>query len=397
MQRVWQMTPTASDLSPYLNRGRLVDRLMRLVKTRSENPPGGEKEVADVTAAMCEDMGMRVGLHESEPGRPSVVARWEASPGPTLGYCSHIDTVPIGDPSLWSRDPLGADIEGETLHGRGACDAKGPIAAALEAVAILRDAGASPGGTLELELVADEETMGFKGAGYLVQEKIISPDLAIVGEPTSLRVVRAQRGAAWVRVTTKGVAMHGSAPERGVSAIRHMAEVVRRLDDAIPDVSHPILGGPSVSVGTIRGGTKINIVPASCTIEVDRRSVPGETKESVLESIRAAVDLAREVHPNIEADIELMFYADPFELHESSDVVREVASAVADATQRDAELIGFRGASDARFIADTGAQVVVCGPGDIGLAHTARESVDLNEVAVGALAYAVAFARLLGA
>jgi succinyl-diaminopimelate desuccinylase len=209
--------------------------------------------------------------------------------------------------------------------------------------------------------------------------------------------VRAQRGAAWIGVTTRGVATHGSAPERGVSAIRHMVEIVRRLEETLPDVKHPVLGGPSISVGTIHGGAKVNIVPASCTIEVDRRSVPGETKESVIESIRAAVELARETHPDIDAEIQLMFYADPFEVGESSHVVNEVASAVGEATQRDAQLIGFRGASDARFIADIGAQVVLCGPGDIQLAHTARESVDLNEVATGALAYAVAFGRLLGA
>jgi succinyl-diaminopimelate desuccinylase len=239
--------------------------------------------------------------------------------------------------------------------------------------------------------------MGFKGAGYLVDERIISPDLAIVGEPTSLRIVRAQRGAAWMRITTKGVAGHGSAPERGVSAIRHMAEVVRRLEETLPDIEHPVLGGPSLSVGTISGGVKVNIVPASCTIEVDRRSVPGETTESVIASAEAAIDLARELFPDIDARVEIMFHAEPFEVPESSRVVQDVASAVGDATGSEPELIGFRGASDARFLVDAGADVVLCGPGDILVAHTAHESVELDEVTTGALAYATAFARLLGA
>jgi acetylornithine deacetylase/succinyl-diaminopimelate desuccinylase family protein len=391
------MAPSAADLLRHLDKDRCIERLVRLVSTRSENPPGVEKEVADVTAEMCAELGLDVSMHEGEPGRPSVVARWESSPGPTLGYCSHIDTVPIGDSTLWNRDPLGAAIEDGTLHGRGACDAKGPVASALEAVAILRAGGATFEGTLELELVADEETMGFKGTGYLVDEKIISPDLAIVGEPTSLRIVRAQRGAAWIRVTTKGVAGHGSAPERGVSAIRHMTEIVRRLEETLPDVEHPVLGGPSVSVGTIHGGVKVNIVPATCVIEIDRRSVPGETKDSVIRSVEAAVDLARQVYPNVDADIEVLFHADPFEIPESSQVVQEVATAVGDATGSEPVMMGFRGASDARFIADTGAEVVLCGPGDIALAHTASESVDLDEVTTAALAYAVAFARLLGA
>jgi acetylornithine deacetylase/succinyl-diaminopimelate desuccinylase family protein len=397
MVKVSQMAPSAADLSPYLDRDRLVERLVRLVRTRSENPPGNEKDVADLTAGLCEELGLDVSLHEGEPGRPSVVARWRSGDGPTVGYCSHIDTVPIGDESLWSHDPLGASIEGETLHGRGACDAKGPVAAALEAVAIIRSAGVEPHGTLELELVADEETMGFKGAGYLVDEKIISPDIAIVGEPTSLRIVRAQRGACWVRVRTKGVATHGSAPERGVNAIRHMAEIVRRIEETLPDIEHPVLGGPSISVNTIQGGVKVNIVPASCTIEVDRRSIPGETKESVLENFKAAVELARDAHPDIDAEFEVMFNADPFEIPEESPVVQTVLAAVGDATGEEPVLMGFRGASDARFIADTGADVVLCGPGDIALAHTARESVELPEVATGAVSYAVAFASLLGA
>jgi succinyl-diaminopimelate desuccinylase len=391
------MAPSAADLSRHLDKDRCIERLVRLVSTRSENPPGVEKEVADVTASMCAELGLDVSMHEGEPGRPSIVARWESSPGPTLGYCSHVDTVPIGDTTLWDRDPLGASIEGGTLYGRGACDAKGPVASALEAVAILRAGGVTFEGTLELELVADEETMGFKGTGYLVDEKIISPDLAIVGEPTSLRIVRGQRGAAWMRVTTKGIAGHGSAPERGVSAIRHMTEIIRRLEETLPVIEHPVLGGPSVSVGTIHGGVKVNIVPATCVIEIDRRSVPGETKDSVIRSVEAAVDLAREVYPDIDAGIEVLFNADPFEIPESSQVVQEVATAVGDATGREPVMMGFRGASDARFIADTGAEVVLCGPGDIALAHTASESVDLDEVTTGAIAYAVAFARLLEA
>ena len=296
---------------------------------------------------------------------------------------------------MWSKEPFGAEIEDGLLHGRGACDAKGPVTAALEAVQVLKESGFEPRGTLELELVADEETMGFEGAGYLVDQKIISPDVAIVGEPTSLRVVRAQRGACWLTLTTKGVAGHGSAPERGVSAIRHMAEIIRHLEEKLPDVSHPILGGPSINVGTIAGGAKVNIVPASCVIEVDRRSLPGESLEDVVESVQAAVDTARDRFPDLDANIDASFYAAPFEIDENSTLVRHCLDAVAEATGRDGELMGFRGASDARFLAEAGAEVVVWGPGDISLAHTAREHVELAEVATCAEAYARAFARLL--
>ena len=380
-----------------LDRERVTERLATLVRCPSENPPGNEAEVAAIVADMCSDLGLEVSTHEAEPGRPSVVARWSQGDGPTLTYCSHIDVVPIGDAGLWERDPFAADVEGGRMHGRGTSDAKGPCAAAMEAVRLLKSAGARFEGTLELALVADEETMGFKGAAYLVDEGIMRPDVAVVGEPTSLRVVRAQRGAAWYRIATRGVAGHGSAPERGVSAIKHMSQIVLSLEATLPDVHHDLLGGPTISVGTIRGGEKVNIIPASCLIEVDRRTVPGETEDSVTASIAAAVDLAKEMFPDIDAVIELEFYARPFEVPPDALLVKEAIESVAEARGGGAEVIGFRGASDARFIADTGADVIVCGPGQIELAHSAQESIDLDELRDGALAYALLFSRMLSA
>lgn len=390
------LTPAVADFAAHLDRDRLIGRLSELVQTASENPPGNELAVARLVEGYCRSLGLDVAMHEAEADRPSVVARWSGEAGATLGYCSHYDVVPAGDVRLWAVDPFGASISDGRMHGRGSSDAKGPIAAALEAVEILRRAGADLHGTLELELVADEETMGFKGAGYLVEQGIVAPDIAIVGEPTSLRVVRAQRGACWIRITTNGVAAHGSAPERGISAVRHMAELVLRLEETLPDITHPVLGGPTVSVGTIRGGEKVNVIPASCTIEVDRRTIPGESEESVLATIDEAVEVARKRFPDMDAEVEVLFKSNPFEVGEDSPVVRTVAQSMSEVTGRETELVGFRGASDARFLFEAGAEVILCGPGDITLAHTARETIDLHELEQAALGYAVSFARLLG-
>jgi succinyl-diaminopimelate desuccinylase len=366
-----------------------------MVQTPSENPPGNELAVAELVKVYCDELGLEVSEHSAESGRPSIVARWYAGDGPTLNYCSHFDVVPAGDRDLWGMDPYGAIVSEGRLYGRGSGDAKGPIATALEGVNILRTAEWPVTETLEPALVADEETMGFKGAGHLVSEEIIAPDIAIVGEPTSLRVVRAQRGACWYRITTHGLAAHGSAPERGISAIRHMAELVLRLEETLPEVNHPLLGGPTINVGTIQGGAKVNIIPASCMIEVDRRTIPGETEESVLASIHAAVDLAKKRFPEMDVRVEPAFFSNPFEVSADAAVVRAVVEAVGDATEAVPEIIGFRGASDARFLFEAGSDVVLCGPGDIALAHTARESIDLVELERAALAYALAFARLL--
>lgn len=388
---------TPASARALVDRDRLLRRLKTLVRTDSQNPPGKEAAAAGIVAGFCEEMGFEVALHEAVTGRPNVVARrsFGDGDGPTVAYCSHIDTVPIGDAAAWDRDPLAAEIADGRLWGRGACDAKGPITAALEAVEVLARADVELVGTLELELVSDEETMGFFGAGHLVGKGIVAPNAVIVGEPTSLRLVTAQRGACWITLTTRGVAAHGSAPERGVNAILHMAEIVRHLSETLPDVSHPILGAPSVNVGTIAGGSKVNMVAASCTVEIDRRTVPGEDPEDVVAGIRRAVEVARRRFPEIDARAEIAFYGRPFEIGQDARIVREVREALTEANGYPAEIVGFRGASDARFFADAGAEVVVCGPGDIALAHTVAENVELAELERAAVAYALAFARLL--
>jgi acetylornithine deacetylase/succinyl-diaminopimelate desuccinylase family protein len=389
------MSARGQQIGGTVDRDRLVGRLAELVRTRSENPPGDEAAAGAVTESYCRDLGLDVEIHEAEPGRPNVIARTGTGKGPTLTYCSHIDVVPAGNPALWDRDPYSAHIADGVMHGRGSADAKGPCAAAIEAVNLLLDAGTELNGTLELAFVSDEEAMGFKGAGWLVEQGIVEPDLAIVGEPTSLRLVRAQRGANWIRLTTHGLAGHGSAPERGRNAINYMSEVVSHIESTVPDVSHEVLGGPSINVGTITGGEKVNIIPASCSVEIDRRSIPGETPEELIAQLEAAVERAKARYPELTATVELMFAGMPFEIDPTSELVSTVADAIASVTDKPAELIGFRGASDARFMAEMGAQTIVLGPGDIATAHTAREHVDLDEVEACALIYARAFAGLL--
>ena len=389
------MTPSASDIAAVIDRDRLIGRLETLVRTPSENPPGEEAEAARVTSSYCEALGFDVSLHELDPGRPSVVARKTFGDGPTLCFCSHIDVVPAGDHALWTHPPYAATILDGQMHGRGSSDAKGPIAAALEAVQGLLTMGVELGGTLELALVADEEAMGFKGAAFLVEDEIVAPDFTIIGEPTALRIVRAQRGPCWMRIITRGQAAHGSAPERGVSAIKHMAEIIGHLEETLPDITHEVVGGPSINVGTIQGGAKVNIVPAYCVAEVDRRSIPGETKEGVVASVQAAIDIAKQRYPDIDATIELPIYGKPFEVPDDSVVLADMTAAVTDTRGAEAEVMGFRGSSDARFFSEAGSDVVVCGPGDITVAHTAREYIDLDELELGAVAYASAFARLL--
>jgi acetylornithine deacetylase/succinyl-diaminopimelate desuccinylase-like protein len=139
------------------------------------------------------------------------------------------------------------------------------------------------------------------------------------------------------------------------------------------------------------------VIPALCIAEVDRRTIPGETEADVRAQVEKAIELARETFPDIDARVEIPVFGQPFEMDESATILKHVSGAITEVQGTEAEIIGFRGSSDARFFADAGSEVVVCGPGDITVAHTAREYIDLDELHRGATAYALAFARLLDA
>jgi acetylornithine deacetylase/succinyl-diaminopimelate desuccinylase-like protein len=174
-----------------------------------------------------------------------------------------------------------------------------------------------------------------------------------------------------------------------------MARLIPELERSLPELHHPLLGGPTLNVGTISGGAKVNVIPASCSVEIDRRTLPGESSADVVAGIEAAVERARTRLPGLSVTVETIAACDPFELPADSLVVQAARAAAAEATGGAAEVVGFRGASDARFLAQAGAETIVWGPGDITLAHTARESIELAEVETAAVAYALAFARLL--
>jgi succinyl-diaminopimelate desuccinylase len=277
-----------------------------LIAAPSENPGGTEDEVADVASGILADLGADIRIVRSETGRPSVVARIGSGDRPRLAWNGHLDTVPAGDPSTWSSGPFeGAVVDGR-LVGRGACDMKGPIAAALGAVAALRRVGVSLAGTLDLHLVADEELAGIHGTRVLRDEGLLDHDAAIVGEPSEMDIALAERGGAWVTAVAHGKAAHGSQPHLGVNAILTMSRFLLRLPEALPDRVHPLVGGPTVNVALVAGGSAPNVVPDRCEVEIDRRIIPGEEDpgEVLAPFLRLVDDLVAE-RPDTRIEISL--------------------------------------------------------------------------------------------
>ena len=369
-----------------------------LIRVPSENPGGTEDAVAAVASDLLEGLRASPSIVRSETNRPSIVARVGDGTGPRLAWNGHLDVVPAGDPSTWSHPPFGAEVVDGRLVGRGAADMKGPVASALAAVAAIRRTGVAMTGTLDLHLAADEELTGLQGTKVLLERGFLDQDAAIVGEPTDLQLGLAERGGAWVTATAKGRSAHGSKPHLGVSAITSMARFLLRIEEVLPNLEHPLVGRPTVNAALIQGGSAPNVVADRCVVDVDRRLIPGESaREEVLAPFeRVAAAIAAE-HPEVDLSFALREWTDAAETDPASTIAVLCRTALRDEGREPADL-GFTGITDARFyINDVRIPTVILGPGSLDVAHTADESVAVEDLVAAARVYTRVFLGFLGA
>jgi acetylornithine deacetylase/succinyl-diaminopimelate desuccinylase len=397
------MRPVPSDAREAADSAVHPDEVLRLaralVSTPSENPGGLEEDAAAVAGGLLEELGATVQVVRSDTGRPNLVAGFGKGAGPALAWNGHLDVVPVGDVSTWTSPPWDAGISGGRLIGRGAADMKGPIASALAAVAALRRAGIELGGRLVFHLVSDEERAGMHGTKVLWERGMLDQDAAIVGEPSELQVGLAERGGAWLGLIAHGRSAHGSRPDLGVNAITAMARFLLRIEEVLPDRSHPLVGRPSVNASMITGGSAPNMVPDRCEVEIDRRTVPGESSpDEVRAPFDALAAAIRAEHPEVDIEITLRQWTESAEAAADSriaDEVREATTRVRGATPTDA---GFTGITDARFyVNEASIPTVIFGPGSLSVAHAPDEWVLVDDLVDAARIYARIFVGFLGA
>ena len=247
------------------------------------NPPGRERDCARHAGAMLEEWGFKVEYHEYEEGRTSVIARAGGSDAkPPLCMTGHLDVVPLGT-RKWSKDPFAGEADGDKLYGRGSSDMKAGVAAMLIAArAFGNKLGGTPG--IVLVLTAAEEN-GCIGSKHLAALPALmgKAGAILVGEPTSNYPMVGHKGSIKFDAAFRGVSAHGSMPQLGVNAIYKAARAIARLEGfqfGVP--AHPVMGLPTLNVGTFAGGSGVNLVPDAATIGVDIRTVPGMDHAALL-------------------------------------------------------------------------------------------------------------------
>jgi acetylornithine deacetylase/succinyl-diaminopimelate desuccinylase-like protein len=239
-------------------------------------------------------------------------------------------------------------------------------------------------------LVSDEESHGRQGMGFLTQKGGIHGDATLVGEPTDLHPVIAHKGALWLKISTFGKSAHSAKPHLGVNAIEKMVKLMDRLNSIPLEREHPLLGKPTLSIGTIRGGTKTNVVPDRCEIEVDRRMLPGEKKEEVLKEMEKILDSLQRLDPLFQYRMEEIAFAEPSEVDPEEEIVRIGVEAIQQVMGKKPSLRAFSGFTDSRFyINQCHIPTLIFGPGDTSQIHTTDESVEVDSLIQAAHIYAL--------
>jgi acetylornithine deacetylase len=355
-----------------------------------------ERELADYVEGTLRRAGIDCERQTVAEGRDNVVAIIHASAivhtsggarqnlRNGLMLNSHLDTVPVANMSIAPFDPLMRDGR---VYGRGACDAKGSIAAMLAAV-IAHSQKPDRAVPIVFAAMADEE-FSFGGSWKLI-ERDWPVSACVVGEPTRLASIIAHKGVVRWRMLVTGTSAHGAMPHLGHNAIFDGARVALALEDYARELSsrspHSLLGLPTINVGRINGGSAVNIVPDSCEFEVERRLLPDE------DARQAVRDCEEWVRKRAGSEIKLIVN-DPYLIDPALDTSREASVVLAVGAAHTAEfgamsaIEGANYGTDGSKLAQAGIETVVCGPGDIAQAHTRDEFIEIEQVEKAVLLY----------
>jgi len=373
----------------------VVELLQELIQQRSDFPPGDTRGVVEVIASRLREAGVPYQCYARREHQLSLVVTYPAcGNGRCLLAHAHVDTVPAGEIGRWSVDPFSGERRQGRLYGRGSGDDKGSVAAQVAALLALSRAGVELKGVFQVAAVADEESGGEQGTRWLRQEGVLKPDALLVGEQTNNHVAIAERVACGIDLTVFGKSAHGAMPWAGENAVLKAAGALTWLRERLlPDLErrqHPYLPPPTLNIGKITGGIQWSIVPERCKVEMDRRLLPGESRDQAMEEIRQALDEYNELVEELD-----------YELFSSGDVapnintppddpfVTAAQEALRNLCGESRPLAGYVQTSDGRWFAGDNIPIILFGPGDPALAHAADEFVEVMQVLEAARAIAM--------
>lgn len=367
-----------------VDESRLTDDLITMVGIPSVNTYGksdiagpAEENMALYFESRLRELGLVVESHEVENGRRNVWGRLKGrDAGPTILLAGHLDTVDV----TGYNEPFKAYLHDGCVYGRGSCDMKAGLAAYLEVVRLLQISDKPLRGDVIIAGIVDEEH-AMKGSAYFGQNGP-AVDYAIVAEPSSLSISPSHKGQLCLSITTKGVSVHSSLPDLGINAIYHMNAVITALQAYANELSlresDPLCGKPTFSLGVINGGQNASSVPDQCEITIDRRTIPGETHDMVIQELTDILETVGQEIPDFSYTIsEPSLNVPPLNTDQTSPVFIALCKAVEKVLGKAPVVVPFSGSTDAPNLA---VPALICGAGALAQCHSLNEYVPVSEM-----------------
>jgi succinyl-diaminopimelate desuccinylase len=376
----------------------IIEFLQALVQTPTINPPVDTTACAHLIVEKLRSEGVEAEIVEGKPGIANVVGRMRGNKkGKRLLLNAHIDVVKPGE--NWTVDPFGGLIRDGHLYGRGSCDMKSGVAAMLMALISFQRSQGMTKGEIIFHAVGDEETGSIWGTRHLIEQGIgADADFAINTEPTSNRIELGERGVRVIKVAITGHSSHAGRPHLGknaISAAARLIELINQMKFTEFNAAFEV-PTPSISVTVINGGHTTNVIPDFCEFTIDRRMIPGETSEKVMEELKALIDASKLKNFGYEIDVKMeKDYWNPFVISVEEPIVQITMEAFR-TVMGEEPTIGVKAAgTDSSYLVNTAKiPTVIFGPGNEQLSHQPDENVSISDVVKATKVYAKVFDEL---
>lgn len=362
-----------------VNKERLVRLTQKLISINSENPPGDESQIARFVQGYLKRLRVRSRLYEFKKKRLNVVGYLGAKEGKrSLLMTPHLDTVPAGE--SWSRSPFAGKIHKGRIYGLGATDCKGNLACALESIRSLVEEGVVLDYRLIFAATADEESGSGPGLIPLLDQGILKADAALILDADDFKIIVTQKGFIHLKVKIKGRRAHGAYPWRGDNAIEAAIDIIKAVKTyRFHYTKNEFLKPPTVNIGTIKGGDKVNIVADWCEFELDVRFLPGMQAKDLLATFKKIISRRAK-----EWEVEIEGLQAPYSIQQTHPLVTSLKQAMRKIKVHPV-IEGSEGATVITFFQERNIPAVATGFGSSGTAHAADEYVKIDNLYTGAL------------
>ncbi|MBK5458525.1 M20 family metallopeptidase [Peribacillus sp. TH27] len=376
-----------------IDESRSVRFLQSLIQVNSVNPQGNEKRVAEVIQSYLKSSNLQVELDDLGNDRANLFVTYPnvKSDDRYLVYSGHFDTVPTGKVE-WEHDPFSGKLIDNKVFGRGATDMKSGVGAMVLALECIERAGVQLNGKLQFVGTAGEEVDGYGAKKVVEKGQIDKATALVVSEPSENELYTSHKGCLWLEIITYGKTAHGSMPDQGINAITAMNELMNRLHTYGFEYSpHPLLGYPTINIGTIEGGVKTNVVPDQCNLTLDIRTVPGQDNDSILHDIE---NMIKEISEKLQStyQIKVINRMDSVSTNEFDDFVKLAVQTGKNHLNLDLRPSGVNYYTDASvYWPHLRIPTIIIGPGNPRLAHQPDEYVEIDKF-IESIRYFIALA-----